>query len=281
MARLAYSANGVYVDVFEQALTLQIAVDHDTERPGNQRMVYMAANYWDRLARIYDHIQRNVDLQPCVEVLASIAGGGAALELGVGTGRVALPLTARGCRVSGIDMSEQMLDKLREKEGADRLVITRGNFADVQDDGRYDLIYAVNWSFNYLLTQAEQIRCFCNARRALTRDGALVIETFVPGNWIFEKRGALGMSGEAVADSVMLHVSHTDLARQLVQFHYAVISDEKTEVYHERLRLVWPPEFDLLAHIAGLSLEARWGNWMKDPFTANSETQIAVYRPRT
>ena len=176
-----------------------------------------------------------------------------------------------------------MLEKLRSKRGADRLSIICGNFADVPVTGTFDLIYVV-FSFSYLLTQAEQLRCFCNVSQRLTERGAFVIQNPVPGDSIFRESGNL----EGVADvpsavgttsnSIMLFTSQTDLVQQLVKHRIVVIGNEGAKVYSHQSRYVWPAELDLMAQIAGLRLEERWDNWKQDRFTSQSKAPISIYR---
>lgn len=219
----------------------------------------------------------------CVETLARIADGAEVLELGVGTGRIALPLAAAGLNVSGIDNSEGMLAKLRAKPGAERLRVVRGDFADVPMEGTFGLIFVV-LSFGYLLTQAEQVRCFENVRRRLTPGGAFVIQTAMPGPGIFNGSGALDdifdvpAEDTSQSDSVMLLCSKTDLLRQVIDQRVIVFAEAGPQVYAHRRRYVWPSELDLMARVAGLTLQARWGGWNQAPFTSKSPTQISVYK---
>jgi cyclopropane fatty-acyl-phospholipid synthase-like methyltransferase len=211
-----------------------------------------------------------------VETLASLAGGQSVLELGIGTGRVALPLAMKGLHVSGIDCSEKMLNQLRKKNGADRISIISGNFADVPVEGRFDLIYVVGWSFSYLLTQSQQIRCFRNVGQKLTERGKFVIETIAPTEWMLRKAGFTSF----VSDTLIMHGAAVDLAQQLVKLRYLRVGTEDVKTYSERIRFIWPSEFDLLAEIAGLQLDALWSNWSRDPFPSESGMQILVYGPK-
>jgi SAM-dependent methyltransferase len=235
-----------------------------------------AWDYGDEFAQVYDEWHRDDDVTPCVETLASLAEGQSALELGIGTGRVALPLAMKGLQVSGVDSSASMLSQLRAKEGGDRLLITCGNFADVPIEGRYDLIYVVGWSFSYLLKQSEQIRCFRNVSRKLTENGKFVIETIAPSKWMLRKRGLVTFA----SDNLIAQFVTTDLVEQLVHIRYLRVGTESTKTYSERIRFIWPSEFDLMAELAGLQLDARWCNWKKEPFTSSSGMQILVYRPK-
>lgn len=219
----------------------------------------------------------------CVDALARMAGGTDVLELGVGTGRIALPLSAKGVNVYGVDNSAGMLDKLREKPGAERLSVVRGDFADVPLEGPFGLIYVV-MSFGYLLTADDQLRCFENVSQKLTRDGAFVIQTAVPGRSIFNGAGSLDdvfdvpSADDAETDSVMLLCSKTDLVRQVIDQRVIVLGEAVPRIYMHRRRYVWPSELDLMARVAGLKLHARWGGWNQEPFNSKSPTQISVYK---
>lgn len=219
----------------------------------------------------------------CVETLERIAGGTDVLELAIGTGRIALPLSAKGVSVSGVDNSIGMLDRLREKPGAERLSVVCGDFADVPLQGPFGLIYVV-MSFGYLLSADEQLRCFENVGSKLTRDGAFVIQTAVPGPSIFNGAGSLDdvfdvpSADGGETDSVMLLCSKTDVARQLIDQRVIVLGEAVPRIYTHRRRYVWPSELDLMARVAGLKLHARWGGWNQEPFNSKSRTQISVYK---
>lgn len=236
---------------------------------------------FDRFAQVYDLWVNHEDADPvtqaCVDALAEIAGEGSALELGVGTGRVALPLAQRGVKVTGLDISPKMLERLHAKPGAGRLSVLVGNFADVEAPGCFDLIYAVWDTFHNLLTQEEQVRCVCNAKRKLTPGGALVIETSIPRDWIFGDgwtRSTIGV----VFDYALERLVQTDLSQQFSDVRWIETSEQGTRIHRRQERFVWPSELDLMARVAGLRLEQRWSNWNKEPFTSQSRAQISVYR---
>ncbi|KKB61668.1 methyltransferase [Robbsia andropogonis] len=219
----------------------------------------------------------------CVETLSRIAGGADVLELAIGTGRIALPLSAKGLNVYGVDNSTGMLDKLREKPGAERLSVVCGDFADVPLDGPFALIYVV-MSFGYLLSAEEQLRCFENVSKKLTGDGAFVVQTAVPGPSIFNGAGSLDdvfdvpSADDSENDSVMLMCSKTDLVRQVIDQRVIVLGEAVPRIYTHRRRYVWPSELDLMARVAGMRLHTRWGGWNQEPFNAKSRTQISVYK---
>jgi SAM-dependent methyltransferase len=215
-----------------------------------------------------------------VEFLADIAGeGGTALELGIGTGRVALPLAARGVRVHGIDASQAMVDRLREKPGGDQVQVILGDFADVSGvDGRFRLIYVVFNTFFALLTQDDQVRCFSHVAVHLDPGGAFVIESFVPDPSLFD-RGQRVSATRVEAERVQLDATRHDAATQQVTSQHVLIGKEGIVLLPVQLRYAWPSELDLMARLAGLRLLARYGGWRREPFTSTSPTHISVYTP--
>ncbi len=208
-----------------------------------------------------------------VETLADLAAGGKVLELAIGTGRVALPLAERGLSVQGIDASEAMVAKLREKPGGDAIPVTIGDFADVAVEGPFDLIYLVfNTLFN-LTTQDAQVRCFRNVARRLSSRGLFVVEAFVPE--IAEEQSV--RTEQITADSVVLEAALHDRVSQTVQYQYIVITDAGVRLYPVPMRYAWPSEIDLMSRLAGLELRQRWADWERSPFTASSTAHVSVY----
>jgi SAM-dependent methyltransferase len=222
-------------------------------------------------------VDQRRDTSATVAFLEGLAGGGPALELAIGTGRVALPLAARGIRVDGIDFSPAMVAKLRAKPGGDQLAVTLGNFADVPVAGTYRLVYLVfNTLFN-LLTQDEQVRCFENVAAHLTEDGVFVVEAFVP-TYLTRLRSDQYVDAEAIAvDKVWLDVGRHDPVTQRLEESHVVLSPEGVRVYPIVTRYAWPSELDLMARIAGLRLQDRWGGWNREPFTSTSTSHVSVY----
>jgi hypothetical protein len=176
-----------------------------------------------------------------------------------------------------------MLERLHAKAGAERLTTVLGNFADVPLDGPFSLIYVV-FSFGYLLTQEEQLRCFMNVSQKLAEGGSFVIQTALPGAGIFSESSRLDevfdfpAADATASESVMLIYSKADRARQLIDQRFVVLGDSGQKIYRDKRRYVWPSELDLMARMAGLKLHARWGGWGEEPFTANSTTQVSIYR---
>jgi SAM-dependent methyltransferase len=232
---------------------------------------------FDRIADIYDEfVGTRANTADAVEFLASAAGKKRVLELGIGTGRVALPLAARGVRVSGIDASPLMVEKLRTKPGGASIPVTIGNFADLKVPGLFSLIYVVFSTFYGLLTQEEQIRCFARVARHLTDDGVFVIEGFVPDPGRFD-RGQRTSILELSNDRVILDYSTHDPLHQRVHAMHVILTEAGTRFHPLRLRYAWPSEMDLMGRLAGLRLRERWGGWRRETFTAAGPVHISVY----
>lgn len=227
-------------------------------------------------AEAYDDVTRGDEVET-VAFLEELANGGPALELAIGTGRIALPLAARGMRVDGIDISPAMVAKLREKEGGEEIAVTMGDFADVPVDGDYGLVYVVfNTLFN-LLTQEEQVRCFENVAAHLTGDGVFVVEAFVPA-YLYRLRDDQYVDAESIdVDRVKLDVGRHDPVRQLLDESHVLLSREGVRLNPIVARYAWPSELDLMARIAGLRLKERWAGWNREPFNSTSRTHISVY----
>lgn len=228
------------------------------------------------VAKQYDNFPRG-DEEAAVAFLADLAGNGPALELAIGTGRIALPLAARGVRVDGIDLSEAMIAQLRTKPGGDRLSVTMGDFAEVPVDGSYRLIYVVfNTMFN-LLTQDDQVRCFENVATHLEPGGAFVIEAGSPAV-LYGRLGNQYVEAEAIeVDHVRLDLLKLDPVNQTLDESHVTISATGVHLMPVRQRYAWPPELDLMARIAGMRLRERWGYWDRRPYAADSPTVVSVY----
>jgi len=240
---------------------------------------YEASTYGDRIADVYDtwFSHAALDTEGAVEFLAGLAGTGPALELAIGTGRIALPLAARGLEVHGIDVSEAMVAKLREKPGGEVIPVTMGNFADVGVEGHFPLVFIVFNTFFALLTQEEQVRCFENVVARLADDGAFVIEAFVPDLSRFDATGQRTEATRVDADGVVLTFSRVDTSTQQVESLAAVVSEQGFKTYPVGIRFAWPSELDLMARLAGLRLRDRWADWDQTPFDARSTKHVSVY----
>jgi SAM-dependent methyltransferase len=236
---------------------------------------YDISTYGERIADVYDEQHRYMGGGE-VDLLAGLAGAGRALELGVGTGRVALPLSERGVEVHGIDASPAMVARLRSKPGGERIQVTVGDFADVAVGGEFALVYVVFNTFFALLTQDEQVRCFRNVAARLAPGGVFLLEAFVPDMRLFEKGQTLRTSG-VTADSVSLHSARHDPATQKVVSQQIVIDGGGVRLYPVQIRYCWPSELDLMARLAGLRLRERRGGWRGEPFDDRSEKHVSVY----
>ena len=236
---------------------------------------YISTTYGDRVAEIYDEWYGAFE-DEAIETLAQLAGGGRALELGIGTGRIALPLAARGVEVQGIEASEAMASKLWAKPGAASIPVSFGNFADVDIDGKFSLIFIVFNTFYALLTQEEQVRCFRNVAERLTEDGLFVLEAFVPDMTLFSK-GQNVRATTVTTNRVSLQASQHDPVRQRVKSQHIVFINNQARLFPVEVRYAWPSELDLMAQLAGLRLRHRWGNWSREEFRSDSEKHISVY----
>ena len=229
------------------------------------------------VASRYDSSARG-DEQAACRFLAETAGAGRALEFAIGTGRIALPLTAQGVDVTGIELSRDMVDRLRAKPGGSDIDVTIGDMASTVVPGAYSLVYLVfNTIFN-LVTQDNQVRCFENAARHLSDEGAFVVETAVPSAWTKEHEY---VRPEWVGtDSVGFDVCRYDPVTQLLEENHVALSAGGIRFGPLVCRLIWPSEMDLMARLAGLRLTERYGGWHREPFTADSLLHVSVYRRR-
>lgn len=227
-------------------------------------------------ARSYDDHARG-DEEAAVAFLAQHAGEGPALELAIGTGRIALPLTARGVQVDGIDLSPAMVARLREKPGGDRLVVTMGDFSEVSVPGSYRLIYIVYNTIYNLLTQDEQVRCFENVAKHLTPDGRFVVEAAVATHLTRLRDGQYVDAESVGVDEVWLDVGRFDPVSQRLDETHVRLTSDGVRLHPIVTRYIWPAELDLMARIAGLRLHERWGGWSAEPFTGDSRLHVSVY----
>lgn len=217
-------------------------------------------------------------LGPTVDRLVELAGGGAALEFAIGTGRVAVPLAERGVPVTGIELSRPMLDRLRTKADEATIPVIVGDMASAAAPGEYTLVYLVFNTISNLLTQAEQVACFRNAARHLVPGGRFVIELWVP-----ELR-KLPPGQPAVvwhSEPGYLALDTYDVLRQhVVSHHFRFDESTHAQLYRTPHRYIWPAELDLMAQLAGFELETRHADWSGAEFTAESRSHVSVYRRR-
>jgi len=213
-------------------------------------------------------------LDPAVDFLAHLARTGSALELGIGTGRVALPLSRRGVRVHGIELSPAMVTQLLTQKGASEIVITVGDFANVKVHGGFALVYLLRNTITNLTTQEEQIQCFRNAAAHLEPGGNFVIENYIPEL----RRIPPGETTHVfTASSSHVGVGEYDFAAQIERSHHYWVIDGQLKTFSSPHRYVWPSELDLMARLAGMTLKERWGDWDRQPFTSESRSHISVW----
>jgi SAM-dependent methyltransferase len=237
---------------------------------------YSDETYGEHVAGVYDEWYADYDSH-AIDALAELARGGRALELGIGTGRFALPLSAKGVEVHGVDAAASMIERLRAKPGADQIKVTQGNFADVPVEGEFALVYIVFNTLFALSTQDEQVRCFRNVAAHLSRDGCFVIEAFVPDLTRFTG-GQVNWATKVTADEVQLDVGQHNAATQQVISQKVVITDGSVRLYPVQIRYAWPSELDLMAQLAGLCLRERWADWQREPFSSDSGKHISIYQ---
>ena len=233
----------------------------------------------ERIAARYDAASADMFeravVDPVVDVLAGLAGSGRALELGIGTGRIALPLARRGVLVHGIDVSTAMVARLRAKPGGDAVGVTIGDLASTRVDGSFDVVYLVFNTIMNVTAQAQQVACFRNAAAHLAPGGHFVVEVIVPDL----RRLPPGETIRA------FHLSEThwgideyDVTQQRLVSHHVEVVDGRLERFAIPCRYVWPAELDLMAEIAGLQLRERWAGWGQEPFTSESRAHVSLWR---
>lgn len=216
------------------------------------------------------------EIDPAVDFLAGLAWDNRVLEFGIGTGRLALPLSRRGCRVHGIDRSPAMVTRLRQKAGADTIDVTIGDFSTARLGERFSLVYLAYGTIQYLTTQEAQVACFESAAAHLEPAGSFVVEVDVPPL----QRLPVGETVVPLTvTSSHLGFDEIDVAtQQFTSHHFFVEDDGRAEVVSMLLRYVWPAELDLMAHLAGLDRRERWADWAREPFTADSWSHVSVWK---
>jgi SAM-dependent methyltransferase len=228
----------------------------------------------DRFDERYAHLAEPAVVDPIVDFLVERAGGGAALELGVGTGRIALPLARRGVRVHGIELSEAMVARLNAKPGAESVGVTIGDFATTTVEGTFSVAYLVANTIMNLTTQDEQVACFRNVAAHLEPGGCFVIEVLVPGLRRLPPGEILQPFDVSPSH---LGFDEYDVAQQGLISHHYWIEDGRVEVFSPPFRYVWPSELDLMSRLAGMELRERWGGWEREPFTSESNKHVSVW----
>jgi SAM-dependent methyltransferase len=231
----------------------------------------VAARYDESSADMFDPSV----VEPVVDFLAELAGEGPVLELGIGTGRIALPLAERGVRVAGIDLSEAMVARLREKPGAEDIEVTIGDFATTRVGASFSLAYLVFNTIMNLTTQDEQVACFENVASHLEPGGCFVIEVGVPALRSLPPGETIHVFSYESPEE--MGFDEYDVAQQGLVSHHVWVDDGKREVLSIPFRYVWPAELDLMARIAGMKLRERWSDWNREPFTSESTKHISVW----
>jgi SAM-dependent methyltransferase len=239
----------------------------------------MRENYFgERVAERYDRSTADMfepaAVDPVVDLLAELAGDGAALELGIGTGRIALPLAQRGVPVHGIDLSEAMVAKLREKPGGDQIGVTIGDFATTTVDRRFSVAYLVFNTIMNLTSQDAQVACFENVAAHLEPGGCFVIEVVIPD---LQRLPPGETFRPFKVTATRLGFDEYDVVAQgLISHHYSVVGG-RLDVWSIPFRYVWPAELDLMARLAGMTLRNRFGGWNREPFTSESTKHVSVW----
>ncbi len=228
-------------------------------------------------AEDYDALHDPGTTDVAVDLLTELASCQRTLELAIGTGRVALPMAQRGCDISGIEASPQMVAKLREKPGGDTIPVTMGDMSEVRAEGRFGFIFLIfNTLFN-LTSQEAQLRCFQIAADMLEPGGAFLVEAFVPD--IAQFRDHRGLKPKHLdRHSLTLEATIHDPVKQLIEYQQLRFTPEGVRLTPLPMRYAWPSEIDLMARLAGLAPEARWGGWDRAAFTAESRMHISLYR---
>jgi len=231
--------------------------------------------YGDAIADIYDEMHA-IDPNDAVALVAELADGGRVLELGVGTGRVAIPLVARGLEVHGVDVSDAMIERLRAKSGADGVRIVKGDFAEAIAGSDFSVAFVAFNTFFAIASLEKQKACFQNVSKQLRRGGTFALECFVPDASRFTSGQAL-RTGGMTADRVVLEATRYDRNAQILDAQLIVISTSGTRLIPLQLRYCYPTELDLMAELAGMRLRARYASWARAPFTQTSMNHVSIY----
>lgn len=231
----------------------------------------VATGYDEASAYMFDPVV----VGPTVDFLADLAGEGSALELAIGTGRVALPLSERGVAVHGIELSEAMASQLRRKPGSEAIPVTIGDMATTRLPGAFTVVYLVYNTIGNLLTQDEQVECFRTAAAHLEPGGCFVIEVFVPD---LQRLPPGETTRPFHVGEHHLGFDTYDVVRQQLVSHHFRINGDRVDTGRTPQRYVWPSELDLMARLAGMRLRERWSDWKRSPFTADSRSHVSVWQ---
>jgi SAM-dependent methyltransferase len=235
--------------------------------------------FGEQVAATYDQSEHAAfepaQIAATADFLASLAGAGPVLELAIGTGRIALPLAARGLQVHGIELSAAMVERLRAKPGGDRIGVTIGDMVTTRVPGTFSLVYLVFNTIGNLTTQDAQVDCFANAAAHLAPGGRFIVEVGVPDLRRLPP-GQNAVPFDVGASHLGVDV-YDDLVSQSFSSHHVTFRDGKPEYDVVPFRYVWPAELDLMARLAGLQLEERWADWNREPFTGDSRSHVSVW----
>lgn len=238
---------------------------------------YTAATYGDRIADLYDDIYDSPPSEMQIDLLEEMTNGGRALELGIGTGRLAIPLRARGVSIEGLDSSEAMVSKMRAKDLGSSIPVTIGDFERFDLHKTFDLIFVAFNTFFGLLTQDAQTTCFETVATHLSGEGVFLMEAFVPDLSRFDRGQRTSVSHIAL-NRTEIDVALHSPAKQRVDSQTIIIEDEEpARLMPVSLRYAWPAELDLMARLAGLRLRSRWGDWDRSPFGDDSGKHVSVW----
>ncbi len=231
-------------------------------------------------AEDYDELINYASLPPETEAevagLARLARGGRVLELGVGTGRVAIPLAFKGLEVHGIELDPAVAQQLRRKTGGEQVHLHLGDMAEVDVEGSFDLVYAVFGTFFALLTQDAQVRCLHNVAARLAPGGRFVIEALMPQPGTYTDRRKM-TAAAADDERVVITVSELDPLEQTIYTRQVIFGHNGVRIVPVHVRYSWPSELDLMAQLAGMQLVERWANWQQEPFTREHPRHISIY----
>ncbi len=239
---------------------------------------YNASTYGEKIAGAYDDLYGSFD-EEIIQRIWELAPDGSAFELGIGTGRIAIPLSKRGIKVGGIDSSPSMVDKLRSKPGGEDIPVQIGDFSNFTTTEKYDIVFVVFNTFFALLSQEEQVNCFQCVQKILKDNGKFVIEVFFPDLKRFD-RGQTVRTIDAELNNIKLECSRHDEVDQRITTQTVHITEEGIRMYPVSLRYAWPTELDLMGRLTGFELQERWGDWQKGSFTSNSGMHISVFQKK-
>lgn len=234
------------------------------------------AELWDRWAEYHPHLYPDRDPALAVRFLHELAGDGAALELGAGTGRVAVPLARQGVAVAALEVSEALIQRLQDNDIDSSIKIIHGDMAEYCD-GQYSLIYAVHSTFFHLTHQELQVKCMSNVAKMLTPDGVFVLSCFVPNAALLTQPNNLALTGFS-DDAVDIRATVVDASTQTIQYRELHITTEGIRILPAEQRFCWPSELDLMAQIGGMKLSHRFGDFARRPYRHDCVSQVSTYR---